>query len=269
MAKPKADRAAARKRALCVGINDYPGTANDLQGCVNDANDWAKALAARGFQVGKLLDRDATRKNMLDALKGLISGASPGDTVVFQYSGHGTWVPDRNGDEPDFRDEAYCPYDIGSKGPLLDDDLYELFAARAYGVRCITLSDSCHSGSNVRFAPRLDGNGGARVRFLPYEVWSGKKPRRIVRGKASPPGRSSSLLLAGCQDTEYSYDARIGGRYNGAFTSAALKALSGLKQKDIYLTWMQAIKRKLPSPDYPQTPNLFGTRAQRRWSVLA
>jgi hypothetical protein len=24
------------KRALLVGINDYPGTQNDLQGCVND-----------------------------------------------------------------------------------------------------------------------------------------------------------------------------------------------------------------------------------------
>ena len=29
------------KKALCIGINDYPGTQNDLSGCVNDANDWA------------------------------------------------------------------------------------------------------------------------------------------------------------------------------------------------------------------------------------
>ena len=27
-------------RALCVGINNYPGTNMDLAGCVNDANDW-------------------------------------------------------------------------------------------------------------------------------------------------------------------------------------------------------------------------------------
>ncbi|WP_349769079.1 caspase family protein, partial [Zoogloea sp.] len=25
------------KKALCIGINDYPGTQNDLSGCVNDA----------------------------------------------------------------------------------------------------------------------------------------------------------------------------------------------------------------------------------------
>ena len=28
------------KKALCIGINDYPGTDSDLQGCVNDATDW-------------------------------------------------------------------------------------------------------------------------------------------------------------------------------------------------------------------------------------
>ncbi len=35
------------KNALCIGINDYPGTGSDLAGCVNDANDWAAALAAK------------------------------------------------------------------------------------------------------------------------------------------------------------------------------------------------------------------------------
>ena len=31
-------------RALCIGINNYPGTNMDLAGCVNDANDWADEL---------------------------------------------------------------------------------------------------------------------------------------------------------------------------------------------------------------------------------
>ena len=44
------------KKALCIGINDYPGTANDLSGCVNDANDWVAELTTRGFAVQKLLD---------------------------------------------------------------------------------------------------------------------------------------------------------------------------------------------------------------------
>ena len=44
------------KLALCIGINNYPGTGMDLAGCVNDANDWAALLASRGFQVDTLLD---------------------------------------------------------------------------------------------------------------------------------------------------------------------------------------------------------------------
>ena len=94
------------KKALCIGINDYPGTQNDLSGCVNDATDWAAALAARGFAVTKLIDAQATKAAMVAAMSSLISGAAKGDTVVVTYSGHGTWAPDKNGDEPDGRDEA-------------------------------------------------------------------------------------------------------------------------------------------------------------------
>ena len=81
------------KKALCIGINDYPGTQNDLSGCVNDANDWAAALAARGFAVTKLIDAQATKAAMVGAMSALIAGAARGDTVVITYSGHGTWVP--------------------------------------------------------------------------------------------------------------------------------------------------------------------------------
>ena len=70
------------KKALCIGINDYPGTQNDLSGCVNDANDWAATLAARGFTVTKLLDAQATKAAMVAAMSGLISGAAKGDTVI-------------------------------------------------------------------------------------------------------------------------------------------------------------------------------------------
>ena len=37
------------KRSLHIGINDYPGTGNDLFGCVNDSNDWREAMEALDF----------------------------------------------------------------------------------------------------------------------------------------------------------------------------------------------------------------------------
>ena len=74
-----------KKFALCIGINDYPGTGSDLSGCVNDANDWGKLLSQKGFTVKKLLNKNATRKNILDNLKSLIDKAAKGDSIIFQY----------------------------------------------------------------------------------------------------------------------------------------------------------------------------------------
>src|SRR5262245_22448672 len=90
----------AQKIALCIGINAYPGTSNDLSGRANDAHDWGAALKARGFTVTTLLDAAATGQAMRDGMARVIEQAKPGDSVVIQYSGHGSYVPDEDGDEP-------------------------------------------------------------------------------------------------------------------------------------------------------------------------
>jgi hypothetical protein len=76
-------------------------------------------------------------------------------------------------------------------------------------------------------------------------------------------------LISGCQDVEYSYDAWFNGRPNGAFTFVAIEALKKLKAKATYRAWHKAIKKVLPSQQYPQTPNLFGSNAMKGWRVLA
>ena len=68
------------------------------------------------------------------AIGDLINQAAKGDSLIITYSGHGTWVPDKNSDVPDGRDEAFCPCDLSSKGALLDDDIHALFSRRA--ARC-------------------------------------------------------------------------------------------------------------------------------------
>jgi len=56
------------KKALCVGINDYPyGDDNDLNGCLNDARDWS-TLLKKHFDftdVKTLLDAQATKVNIM------------------------------------------------------------------------------------------------------------------------------------------------------------------------------------------------------------
>jgi hypothetical protein len=259
-------------KALCIGINDYPGTDNDLSGCVNDAIDWAAELTRRGFEVTSLIDAKATRAAMVKAIGGLIDGAAKGDSLVITYSGHGTWVPDSTGDEPDGRDEGLCPYDLTSKGPLLDDDIHELLARRAAGVRIVLISDSCHSGSVTRGDEADLDPGAAKIRFMPPEAWM-PKDKLPSRSLVFLPTRSGltraggDVLMAGCHDTEYSWDTSFGGRPNGAFTYYALKTLAANKPST-YEKWFEAIRAYLPSSRLPQTPQLFGSRPARRFKVF-
>jgi metacaspase-1 len=257
--------------ALCIGINDYPGTGSDLAGCVNDARDWAEELTKRGFGATLLLDADATGDAMREGIRRELRNAASGDVVVITYSGHGTWVPDLGGDEPDRRDEALCPYDLSDNGPLLDDELHDILADRERGVRVVMISDSCHSGTVAAFAPATRPEAD-RVRFLPPGVFLTDEAARTAAALPRVPAKRSrraALLMSGCTDFEYSYDAHFDGRPNGAFTYFALRTLRELPAGATYRDWSAAIATALPSRDYPQTPGLDGSRSQRQWPVLA
>jgi hypothetical protein len=275
------------KRALCIGINDYPGTQNDLRGCVNDANDWAAALAARGFTVSKLLDSQATKAALVAGFEQLITTAQSGDTLTITFSGHGTLAPDTSGDEMDGYDEALCPYDIHQGQVLLDDEIHQLFRKRPAGVRLILISDSCHSGTVTRNAPPdPEATDAPRIRFLPLASWlpadqlpkgAGGKPlatlpvSQVFSPWAGVVTAAGDLLMAGCEEgpDHYSYDATFSKRANGAFTYYALRALKTLPPSATYRDWHAAIRRSLPSTNYPQKPQLLGTKATLSSPILA
>ncbi|MEY4352964.1 MAG: hypothetical protein RLZZ609_1205 [Cyanobacteriota bacterium] len=275
------------KTALCIGINDYPGTGSDLRGCVNDANDWATTLTARGFTVSKLLDSQATKAALVAAFDQLISSAKSGDTVAITFSGHGTLAPDTSGDEIDGYDEALCPYDIHQGNVLLDDEIHELFGKRPSGVRLILISDSCHSGTVTRNAPTdPDAADAPRIRYLPLANWlpedqlpkgAGGRPittlpiNQVFSPWAGVVKSAGDLLMAGCEEgpDHYSYDANFSNRPNGAFTYYALRALKTLPATATYRDWHAAIRRSLPSTNYPQKPQLVGTKSTLSSTILA
>lgn len=275
------------KKSLCIGINNYPGTDMDLRGCVNDAEDWAATLSGRGYTVQKLIDDQANKAAMVAAIRGLVQGAKSGDSVAITFSGHGTYAPDENGDEPDGLDEGLCPYDIKQGNVLIDDEIHQLFAQRAAGVRILLISDSCHSGTVIRAAAADPDADAARPRFMPMGAWlpESKLPRAAngqpatqvaVTSTLSPWAGAISqaggdLLIAGCAEgpNNYSYDAQIAGRPNGAFTYYALKALKKMTASSTYADWHAEIRKSLPSASYPQTPQLFGSKAARKYKVFA
>lgn len=274
------------KKALCIGINNYPGTHMDLRGCVNDANDWESTLIARGYSVNKLLDVQATKAAMVAAMSNLISKAVKNDSLVITFSGHGTYQPDTDGDEVDGLDEGLCPYDLQTNGAaLIDDEIKALFATRKPGVRIVLISDSCHSGTVTR-AAKAEPDADTRPRFMPMGNWlpdkllpknrAGKLASTLVAPVGASPllaGYSRALgdlLLSGCKEgpNNFSYDAKINGRPNGAFTYYALKALKTLKPEATYIDWHKAIVKYLPSASYPQSPQIVGSDAARNGLVF-
>jgi hypothetical protein len=256
------------KRALCVGINDYAGNINDLNGCVNDANDWEAELKKRGYEVAKLLDAQATRAGLVKAIGDLIQSGKDGDSLVFTYSGHGSWLPDNNGDEGDGRDEMLCPQDLASEQYLLDDDLNDIFSQKVAGARLFFISDSCHSGSVSKVAPLPAGAGKvAQVRLVgPLEFVKDERMRERIQQVAQTPRAATTqkypaLLLSGCRDVEVSYDAYFNGRANGALTRVALDALK--TNPATPRAWWNEIRKALPSAQYPQSPQLYGSKVAK------
>ncbi len=80
------------------------------------------------------------------------------------------------------------------------------------------------------------------------------------------------VLLAGCEEgpNHFSYDARMAGRPNGAFTYYALKALKTLPADATYAQWHAAVTpASLPSLKYPQSPQIVGSEAAKKRKVFA
>jgi len=257
------------KKALCIGINNYKGTSNDLKGCVNDAKEWSALLESKfKFETVLLLDSKATIFNVKRQWAKLIKEAKSGDVIVLTYSGHGTSVADKNNDEPDGRDEAICLYD----GLLIDDTIRSIFSQKKEGVKLTFISDSCHSGTVTRaFMSALYGeeaeNIYTKARYLPPEddVEAASLNSFPVSTKSmfSPTEDDMNhILISGCLPTEYSYDARIGGKYRGAMSYYAINVLKN-NPTISYANFYKQLKKKLPSQSYPQTPQLEGKAGEK------
>jgi hypothetical protein len=255
----------SRKKALCVGINDYPGTNNDLRGCVNDAKIWGQLLNSNyGFNVKSLFDSQVKHSVFTEMFGNYVSDSKSGDSIVITFSGHGTNVPDLSGDEDDGRDEALCLYD----GLLIDDAIRDTLKNLNPEAKLTIISDSCHSGTVTRsFLSMMNKNDHPHPRYMPFEdsvnsFSSHKKAKKIFK----PEEDMNEILISGCLPHEYSYDARIGGQFRGAMSYYAVEILK--KYPSItYENFYTHLKASLPSSNYPQTPQLEG-KLQNKKTVM-
>ncbi len=225
----------ATKKALLIGIN-YIGTVDELNGCINDAENIAARLV--GFKtITTLTDYTVvkpTKANILREFTKLLAGAVSGDCLLFAFSGHGSQVNDKNGDETDGKDEGL--FTIDEK--LIVDDELNLIINRNLkpGVTLFALTDCCHSGTIMDL----------KYNYMDYL----ENPKNAEMG-------GNVIMISGCKDEQTSADAYINGKSQGAMTWAFL----GNLQPEI--TWRKLVENmrfSLKESGYTQVPKISSGR---------
>ncbi len=225
----------SRKWAVVVGVNFYQDEfIPDLSGAVNDA--WAfyhflaspKGGAVDPFRLRLLLNEEATRRGVEDALGEFLQYACPQDQIIIYFAGHGAPEPDRP-------DEAFLllhDTDLNSmvSTALSMSQLPNFLKWRTGQTgQLLMLIDACHSG-NIQFpgkrgikppkeAIKLEED--ARAKSVADSV------SKLVEGSAGWGAISATAAdqLAG----ETSASCVIGGKpyAGGIFTCYLLEGLSG------------------------------------------
>ena len=246
---PDPEPTTVKRIHLGFAINDWPGSSNDLRGCLYDLQNIIAFLKKNypDYVSYVFTDSEVTRKRIKDECRKHILTLTPEDRLKITYSGHGTYGTDPHGIEADGYIEALYPYD----GPLWDYELKEILDLAPAGTVELQL-DSCFSaGAATRSIGLVHNNLNIRNRYMPYQKINPCIPIRksILRGEDI-----NYLIFAGCQERQTSADAYIDGQYQGAFT------YFWIKEWERNLTnqqWMDKVNLGIAN-GYEQIPTLIG-----------
>jgi hypothetical protein len=132
--------------SIHIGVN-HPdpssalGRWEDLAVCEAAAGAMQGFAISRGFSPRLILTKEASSDRIKTEIRDAANRLNAGDLLLITYAGHGTQIPDRDGDEP--MDQAWVVYDR----LIIDDELFLEWTRFQEGVRILVVSDSCHSGT--------------------------------------------------------------------------------------------------------------------------
>lgn len=263
--------------ALLVGVSAYhpESGVSGLNGCLNDVNAMRDYILSRHpaspANVRTLTNSEATREAVITAFREHLihnTAISGGDTVLFYYSGHGSYAPSA----PEFvalnedsqrLDETLVLYDSRLPGgfDLADKELALLLSLVPEKAHAVVVLDSCHSGSATRSLKTIQHSGLARF------TSTAETPRKLddylsadtlsyaslhAAGKLAIPA-SRHLLLAACGRHELAYeDITARGVFSGWLTRLLQEAPGGKTYAQLYESLYAVIKKK----SNQQTPQL-------------
>lgn len=141
--------------AVVVGVARYADERNNLIYTKDDAyRVWAYLKSAEGGnvpdnQIRLLVDEDATRNEIITAMKEVYSNADNNDIVMLYFSGHGkvgAFLP-HDYSMPN-SNVSSCPYTQvnNSKREILHNEVSQIFNSSSAKYK-ICVADACYSGS--------------------------------------------------------------------------------------------------------------------------
>ena len=170
-------------RALLVGVGRFANFDETLNGVNLDLammTECARLLGFKNDEIKVLANEQASAARVHAAIENwLIEGTGPEDRVLIYFSGHGSQIPDENGDEDDRFDEVLVLFDVlvtqsrgrpSLSGVLVDDELNRMLA-RMRSRNILIILDACHSGSATRrlhLSARSFQTGQAKGKYFYY-----------------------------------------------------------------------------------------------------
>ncbi len=267
---PAPARAEGVKRAVLIGVDEYlSGDVSDLRGCGNDVDLMESVLVGKfdfaPDDVEVLKNEDATREAIIGLIRSHLGQSEAGDIALVHYSGHGSQMLDKSGDEADGKDETIVPHDSrqGDVFDINDDEINGLMkeiSERTSNV--VFILDSCHSGTAARAVA-----SGNVARKTPADERPPPDPEPWALGSRGfeesadgirLPG-ANYVLISGCRANELSNETVFDGARHGALTFFLARALKAARDQTTYRDVMEQVKADVSSRFSLQHPQLEGT----------
>ena len=277
----------AEDRALLIGVGQYQDSRINLPGIGLDINIMKDVTNLLGFKTGQvkiLSDSESTLANVEKTMKNwLTNGVTKNDRVLIYFSGHGSRVPDDNGDESDGLDEVMVMHDVkvverDGKTTLLNvfrDDEFNSILKSIPSKNILVFIDSCHSGSitkNLSLSPRSLGSDVEYASKFYYYEGIPEGSTNASKGDVFESKDSSDnyISVVAAQDDEQAVATSKGSIFTLGLREAlrdAVKRNREITPSEVHRIVTQFVKDTM-NPKKPFHPNILGSDRLANKSLL-